>query len=317
MVLITYDAGTAAPVSLHNALAGTDGMAAKRGKRSNGNKEASDQIRVLSTWEAFLDLITDSPYANWAFRGQCDAAWPLLSALSRYFVSFHVHPDAWQAQESRMLRIFKPKAHQFLSYTPDPDDDFQWLALMQHHGAPTRLLDLTWSPYVAAFFALERATGDAAIWALNPAHISYASSIALRDGHTIHPQVMDPRERGNLHRYFLAEDIPCLWIGEPYIMNPRLTAQSGTFAVPGTLSQPIEAILSRYPEPRETLVKLILPSTQVREQGMRELYRMNITYATLFPDLDGLARSLAYELEFHWGYDPRTQGGRVDRSDSY
>jgi hypothetical protein len=33
---------------------------------------------------------------------------------------------------------------------------------------------------------------------------------------------------------------------------------------------------------------------------------MNITYATLFPDLDGLARSLAYELEFHWAYSPRT-----------
>jgi hypothetical protein len=39
---------------------------------------------------------------------------------------------------------------------------------------------------------------------------------------------------------------------------------------------------------------------------MRELYRMNITYATLFPDLDGLAKSLAYELEFHWAYNPRT-----------
>ena len=44
------------------------------------------------------------------------------------------------------------------------------------------------------------------------------------------------------------------------------------------------------------------------EEGMRELYRMNITQATLFPDLDGLARSLAYELEFHWAYDPRTSG---------
>jgi hypothetical protein len=38
---------------------------------------------------------------------------------------------------------------------------------------------------------------------------------------------------------------------------------------------------------------------------MRELYKMNITQATLFPDLDGLARSLAYELEFHWAYNPR------------
>jgi hypothetical protein len=292
-------------------------MAAKRRKSPKGQEDAAYQVHVLGSWEAFLDIITDSPYSNWAFRGQCEAAWSLFSALSRYLVSFRVHPDAWRAQESRMLRIFKRKAHQFLSHIPDPDDDFQWLALMQHHGAPTRLLDLTWSPYVAAFFALERATGDAAVWALNPAHISYASSVTLRDGHTIHPQAMDPRESGNLRRYFLSEEVPFLWIGEPYIMNPRLTAQSGTFAVPGTLSQPVEVILSHYPHPQDTLVKLILPSTQVRNHGLRELYRMNITYATLFPDLDGLARSLAYELEFHWGYDPRRQGSGVDVSEGH
>ena len=283
-------------------------MAAKRSKRSKANSKVPYQVHVLRSWEAFLEIITDSPYVNWAFRGHCDAAWPLFSALSRYFVSFHVHPDAWQAQESRILRIFKRKAHQFLSHIPDPDDDFQWLALMQHHGAPTRLLDLTWSPYVAAFFALERATSAAAVWALNPMHISYASSVTLGDGHTIHPSDMDPRHSGNLSRYFLSQDVPFLWIGEPYLMNPRLTAQSGTFAVPGTLSQPVEVILSRYPQPEDTLVKFVLPSAEVRDQGLRELYRMNITYATLFPDLDGLARSMAYELEFHWGYDPRTKG---------
>jgi hypothetical protein len=33
---------------------------------------------------------------------------------------------------------------------------------------------------------------------------------------------------------------------------------------------------------------------------------MNVTNATLFPDLDGLARSMAYELEFHWGFNPKT-----------
>ena len=47
-------------------------------------------------------------------------------------------------------------------------------------------------------------------------------------------------------------------------------------------------------------------ANSVREVGMRELYRMNITFATLFPDLDGLAKSMGYELEFHWGYNPRT-----------
>jgi hypothetical protein len=64
--------------------------------------------------------------------------------------------------------------------------------------------------------------------------------------------------------------------------------------------------LKGYPNPENTLIKFILPADNVRVKGMRELYRMNITQATLFPDLDGLERSMACELEFHWAYDPRT-----------
>ena len=87
-------------------------------------------------------------------------------------------------------------------------------------------------------------------------------------------------------------------------MNRRLIAQSGTFAVPGVLDVPIEEILSDRNQ-EDILAKLVLANS-VREHGMHELYRMNITYATLFPDLDGLAKSMGYELEFHWGFNPRT-----------
>jgi len=238
----------------------------------------------LESWEGFLELVTSAPYSNWAFRGQSDEEWPLFSALSRYFHSFKINPEDWVSREERMLRIFKRKAHHFLSHIPDPDDDFEWLALMQHHGAPTRLLDFTWSPYVAVFFALEKATRDAALWALNP---------GMGRGH-------DLREKDSYERYFLRGQTSFVWIGEPYIMNRRLIAQSGTFAVPSTLNEPLENILSGYKDPKNTLAKFILSRDRVRDEGMRELYRMNITHATLFPDLDGLARSLAYELEFQW-----------------
>ena len=93
------------------------------------------------------------------------------------------------------------------------------------------------------------------------------------------------------------------------LANRRLIAQSGTFAIPGILNRSMDEILSTYPDPMNTLVKFILPSEKIRDRGLRELYRMNITHATLFPDLDGLARSLAYELEFHWAYDPHTSPG--------
>jgi hypothetical protein len=66
----------------------------------------------------------------------------------------------------------------------------------------------------------------------------------------------------------------------------------------------VEDILSDQNQ-KDILAKFVLANS-VREQGMRELYRMNITFATLFPDLDGLARSMGYELEFHWAYNPRT-----------
>ncbi len=128
----------------------------------------SYRVFRLTSWEAFLKLIVQPPYSNWAFRGERDERWPLYSSLSRYLQNFGVDRGAWPEQEGRILRVFKRKAHQFLVQPPEPDDDFQWLALMQHHGAPTRLIDFTWSPYVAAFFALERTLTDGVVWAMNP-----------------------------------------------------------------------------------------------------------------------------------------------------
>jgi FRG domain-containing protein len=250
----------------------------------------------LESWEAFLKLVIHPPYSNWAFRGEKDERWPLYSSLSRYLQNFGVARPAWPDQESRILRIFKRKAHQFLDRAPDWDDDFQWLALMQHHGAPTRLIDFTWSPYVAAFFALERTLGDCVVWAMNPARV--ASSRSPRSSSK------DPRIPGNFGKHYLQGNKHFIWMGDPLTMNRRLIAQSGTFLVPGVLDVPVEEILSDRDQ-RNILAKFVLTNA-VREQGMRELYRMNITYATLFPDLDGLARSMGYELEFHWAFNPRT-----------
>src|ERR1041384_5861576 len=139
------------------------------GQRKRGRRPY--RVFRLESWESFLKLITSPPYSHWAFRGERDERWPLYSSLSRYLQNFGVAAAAWPAQEGRILRIFKRKAHQFLEKPPDLDDDFQWLALMQHHGAPTRLIDFTWSPYVAAFFALERTLGDGVVWAMNPGRI--------------------------------------------------------------------------------------------------------------------------------------------------
>jgi hypothetical protein len=256
-------------------------------------------IRVAS-WEEYLSHI-DSAYANWAFRGQAVAEWPLTSSLSRRLRDFRVDRRAWRAQEERILRVFRRKAPTLIT-TPPPHDLFQWLALMEHHGAPTRLVDCTWSPYVAAHFALEDATGEAAVWAIDPKRV-IAQACALHGAGTAAAD-LDPRHPGNLQARFLDGERPFLWIGEPETMNRRLIAQSGTFLVPSVVDRSIDQILLEDAVTRDAIVRFVLPVRAVRDRAMRQLYHMNITQATLFPDLDGLARSMAYELEFHWDYDP-------------
>ena len=71
-----------------------------------------------------------------------------------------------------------------------------------------------------------------------------------------------------------------------------------------TAAEPIEKLIPHC------LVKFVLNAKTMRRKAMAELYQMNISNATLFPGLDGLARSLAYELEFHLAFDPVTMEER-------
>ncbi|MCC6589633.1 MAG: FRG domain-containing protein [Bryobacterales bacterium] len=270
--------------------------------RANGTVSHFREVRI-ETWKDFRDQLETDEFRSWAFRGTADASWPMYSSLSRYLMAYGVHRDVWSRQEQRIVRIFRRKSHLFLESPPAEDDTFEWLALMQHHGAPTRLLDFTWSPYVAAFFALERTRTDAAVWAICPPRLSEQSIQISEDGQPVELERIGPRTVGNYERYFLPNTHPVVVIGEPQRMNQRLIAQSGTFVMPGVLDVSVEQIVAEQGG-ENAIVKFTLTSNSLRTAAMRDLYQMNITNATLFPDLDGLARSLAYELEFHWAYDP-------------
>jgi hypothetical protein len=253
------------------------------------------QVIRLARFADFIARTESQP--GWAFRGEASAQWPLVSSLTRRLQTYcNDDPTLWPLREQRALRVFRRKAHIYLADRGALDDDLRCMALMQHHGAPTRLLDFTKSPYVAAFFALENAVTDAAVYALNTPALW---SAAPRFDPTLTRERIDPRVPGNFERHFLDNRRPLLWFGEPLEMDRRLVAQSGLFVVPGLLDQPLERILESYPQPEPTIVKYVLP-LELRAEAMQSLYRMNVTQATLFPDLDGLARSTAYELEVVW-----------------
>ena len=252
------------------------------------------QVIRLNHWEEFVDL-TQAQDA-WAFRGELSAQWPLLTSLGRRLQTYCADAALWPLREGRALRVFRRKAHIYLADRSVLDDDLRCLALMQHHGAPTRLIDFTKSPYVAAFFALEDATTDAAVYALNTPALWSATP---RFDRAVTRDHIDPRLAGNYERYFLGNRLPVVWFGEPSVMDRRLVAQSGLFVVPGQLDQALDHILDGYDAPAPLLVKYVLPLA-MRAQAMHALYRMNVTNASLFPDLEGLARSTGYELEVVW-----------------
>lgn len=252
-----------------------------------------EQISVTS-WNEFMELSTKLD--GWAFRGQQDANWPLLTSLSRYLNAYIPDRSSWRLREERAIRIFRRKAHNYLDDPSVLDNELRCLALMQHHGAPTRLLDFTKSPFVAVFFALEHATSDAAVYALNTPRLWIAAPHR-------HPAMdrdhIDPRVPGNFTRLFQPNTNAIIWTGEPTEMDRRLVAQSGTLVVPGMLDKPLDEILLDYGDSATLLKKIVLPQA-MRDEAMKALYRMNITNATLFPDLDGLARSIGMELEMVW-----------------
>src|SRR5262245_17838610 len=121
--------------------------------------ECSSWNAINNAFEEFLAR----PY-QWIFRGQEDASWALAPTIERAFP-----PKRRVEVERQTLRDFKAKAHFYTSHVPADDDTLSWLAQMRHQGVPTRLLDWTYSPHVALFFAaLKQGNNDrAAVWALD------------------------------------------------------------------------------------------------------------------------------------------------------
>jgi hypothetical protein len=259
------------------------------------------EVRCFTRWRdlrAELDKLSNEK--QWAFRGQEKAEWGLTHTLYRQLKNRGIKPESWEEQEERIIRIFSRKAHLFLPALPG--NFLEWLALMQHHGAPTRLLDFTWSPYVAAFFALDNATGDedAAIWAVNNLLVNVHRDPALSTRTKMFPSPPPTLEQDPCFIHCRKSGKRTACILNPFVMNQRLIAQSGTFLVPTVLDTPLDELLLECHQATCALLKLQIRTSEVRQEAMWDLYQMNINQATLFPGLDGLARSMALELEVRY-----------------
>jgi hypothetical protein len=201
------------------------------------------RIRVQS-WEQAREL--GSVLTGFKFRGQSNASWSLNSTLERTASRFSCPSTFLYNREDLILRIFRREVHHYVLNPPDDDETVEWIALMQHYGAPTRLLDCTHSFYIAAFFAFENATDDAAVWAFNadsmqsafvdllatetPSRkpISSANAKILKKKLPLdyNAQLLELK-----HRLFSIKT-PAAVLIEPFRKNERLRIQQGLFLCP-------------------------------------------------------------------------------------
>lgn len=239
----------------------------------------------------------------WVFRGQ-SYAWPLKPSMER-----NIDPSLVRLSiiEKQLIREFKGYAQHYTVNTPGEQEELEWLALMQHYGAPTRLLDWSLSPYVAAFFALEQPPQGKppVIWAINRDHLL---SEAWRTMKGDNPPMMPADLERTIWKRRHPFQSPLVLPGRPSKMNERLVAQQGFFLYSEPHSKSffwsfedsLRYVLARGTDDKDeksrALCKLQIDPTE-RLGLLSELDRMNINYASLFPGLVGFARSLKTKAE--------------------
>jgi len=222
------------------------------------------------------------------YRGSADAGATLLTSLDRLGGGT---PHSKTDLESHILRNFIRYSRPHLGR--EPANDWEHLVSAQHHGAPTRLLDWTYSPLVAAFFATRPGVDrDRVIWRLDWQRVHEKFSLP--------PRSLMPSELGEMFEkgahfspwdLFEAKDRHTFAaLIEPPSLDTRIVTQAAVF----TLSSDKTMSFDRFLETRgleKALTKFTIAATDVA-RIRDQLDLVGVDERRLFPDLDGVAASL-------------------------
>lgn len=193
--------------------------------------------------------------------------------------------------ENALIKRFMQNATPHLDLAPR--EEWEWIFLMQHHRAYTRLLDWTESPLTALYFAVsnkEHSMSDAALWCLDLVALNREAKLKFEFPTEIPAFGLDPvldiylpsRVREDPSRLF-----PVAIVGPR--TTPRMAAQLGTFTINHRLHKPIEKIGAR-----KHVWRWIIPAV-AKTNLLIELAHLSISALTLFPELDKVA-DLSQEL---------------------
>jgi hypothetical protein len=252
---------------------------------------SDNEIRVSSWSELQEALYADSWRADikrfrspYVFRGLSDASYSLQTTLMRLGGNF-------SQMEQHLVRNFRKYAHRSLV---ERDTLWHWLSLAQHHGLPTRLMDWTVSPLVAAHFATANTSRfdlDGAIWAVDylKAHQQLPERFRAelkREGAEFFTVELLQRVAESLADLDKSASEPFVIFFEPPSIDDRIVNQFALFSI---LSNP-RAVLSDWLRQHDDLYcKIVIPA-ELKWEFRDRLDQANVTERVLFPGLDGLSR---------------------------
>lgn len=222
------------------------------------------------------------------YRGAADAGWPLLTSLDQ--LGGLDAPFSKSDLEEHILRNFIRYSRPYL--TAAPVNDWELLVLAQHHGLPTRLLDWSYSPLVAAHFATVggRRGSDRAVWRLDwrKVHCKFSLpelALLIEDLQALFGEA-EPFTPWRLMRDEGAQrDFACMI--EPPSLDARIVAQCAAFTLCSDKRRSFADFLADHGL-ADALTRFIIPAAEVaRVRDQLDLVGMD--ERQVFPDLDGVA----------------------------
>jgi hypothetical protein len=279
----------------------------RRGKRGE---------RPPRSWAELLEQLYDESWnealgrfrSPYAFRGLPSHAHDLSTSVFRLAAGADVYK-----LELALLRNFRKYAHDEAAERVGIDSIWHWLAVGQHHGLPTRLMDWTYSPLVALHFAtLDPAeySQDGVVWCVNfvaanallPRRLKRILEAEHSQTFTIEMLSAFP----TLRAFDALSATPFVVFVEPPSLDARILNQFALFSLMPRASSRLEVWLEAHPQ----LWRRVIVPAALKWEVRDKLDQANISERTLFPGLDGLSRWLErYYLSRH-ARPPAIEGTR-------
>jgi FRG domain-containing protein len=259
---------------------------------------------VAKNWNDIADTLFKDSWSeklrrfrsDFAFRGMSSTEYDLQTSLQRLIgdgTALQTLNSTPQKLEKAIFRNFRKYAHRDAS---PGDSVWSWLAVAQHHGLPTRLLDWTISPYIGLYFAtdeIDKHHLDGVVWALNfreaKKYLPKEIPELLQQEHAFFFDVptLGALAKGLVEFDGLSkEPFPVMF--EPPALDDRIVSQAGLFSMMSSPTARLDHWLENRPE---CFYRLIIPSS-LKAEVRDKLDMMNLTERLIYGGLDGLSKWL-------------------------